>query len=160
MCWRRGETDVRERQKRWFTVRPLTHLSPRFQSEVQHPALRCRMETASVPSGSTLRNAVGHFKPQLIVARKRKYLTTPIAIVSDIEVEKFGEAPPPARPASWPGCCLPFHRWLDEKKLLWPEVWVKLRRRFASSWVILACFSSPTSFRVDFHASTSVAKVV
>ena len=29
------------------------------------------MKTDSVPSGSTLRNAVGVFKPQLIVARKR-----------------------------------------------------------------------------------------
>ena len=37
---------------------------------MQHPALISRMETDSVPSVSTLRNAVGDFNPQLIVARK------------------------------------------------------------------------------------------
>ena len=63
----------------------------RFQTEVQHPGphrsegvartemragcctkitIRSRMETVSVPSESTLRYAVGDFKPQLIVARK------------------------------------------------------------------------------------------
>ena len=42
----------------------LTILSPRRQSEVQHPVLKSRMETASVPSGLTLPNAVGNFKPQ------------------------------------------------------------------------------------------------
>ena len=48
-------------------------------------AIRSPMKTASVPSGWTLRNAVGDFKLQLIVARKKKYWTTLIVNVSDIE---------------------------------------------------------------------------
>ena len=68
-------------------VQKVLYFDPHFQSKVRHPALivartemragcpekialRSRMKTASVPSELTLRDAVGDFKPQLIVIQR------------------------------------------------------------------------------------------
>ena len=63
--------------------------------------IRSRMETVSVPSESTLRYAVGDFKPQLIVARKS--LPPPSGEVRPAHVFFFYRVPPPSGEVSWGG---------------------------------------------------------
>ena len=52
------------------TATPSLGLGPGVALRTGNGALRSRMETASVPSELTLRDAVGDFKPQLIVIQR------------------------------------------------------------------------------------------